>query len=128
MNESYEQVRAESEKQTDLMLSDYIRLKYAGVVEKLSTDQWILDLYYVLKVANDSQLDLIEFKFFKNVLKEKGYSPVEIDVMFAKFDKDGDRKLNEVEKLRMEKCLVKAKNKLKEEMNRSRRAQKKQEY
>ena len=119
MDLTHKEVRKEIQRETDFMLSDYIRLKYAGVKANISTDKWILDLYFVIKMANDSQLDFIEFKFWKKILKEKGYSPVEIDVMFSKFDKDGDRKINETEKLRMEKYLINARNKMKQEMMRA---------
>ena len=52
-------------------------------------------------------------KFF--LLQKKGYSEIEIETIFSRYDTDADKKLNEIERLKLVKDISKAKNHLKEE-------------
>lgn len=51
----------------------------------------------------------------KIFLKKKGYSEIEIETIFSRYDKDADKKLNEIERLKLVKDIAKAKNNLKDE-------------
>ena len=53
------------------------------------------------------------------VSKKKGYADLEIETFFAKYDKDCDRKLNLVEKLKLARDIVKVKSHLSEEFQKS---------
>ena len=62
-------------------------------------------------VNNDQKVDFIEWR---NNLRAKGYADIEIETLFAKYDLDGDRVLNEEEQKNMMKDLAEQNEELKE--------------
>ena len=62
-------------------------------------------------INNDKRVDFIEWR---NSLRAKGYADVEIEALFAKYDLDGDRVLNEEEQQNMMKDLAEQNEELKE--------------
>jgi polycystin 2 len=98
------------------MLSDYLKLNYAKVVDKLNLRRnRIMDIQDVLKSDDVASKDELEFNTWRRLLKAKGYADMEIEALFSRYDKDNDRKLNEVEKIKLVKDIAKARNNISEE-------------
>jgi hypothetical protein len=71
INESYSKVKDEMAKsQPEFMLSDYLKLNYARVVERLNLRRnRILDIEGVLKSEQISNKDVIEYGQWRSELK-----------------------------------------------------------
>jgi polycystin 2 len=117
INQAYAEVKEEmSKSEPEFMLSDYLKLNYARFVEKLNLRRnRIIDIEDVLKSDEVSQKDELEFNLWRRELKKKGYADMEIETLFARYDKDCDKKLNEVEKVKLIRDITKARNHLSEE-------------
>ncbi|CAF0799781.1 unnamed protein product [Brachionus calyciflorus] len=117
INQSYTEVKEEmAAQQPEFMLSDYLKLNYSRVVEKLNLRRdRILDIQEVLKSDEVSSKDELEFNLWRKQLKKKGYADMEIESLFSRYDKDCDRKLNEVEKIKLVKDIARARNNISEE-------------
>jgi hypothetical protein len=117
INDSYTQVKEEmAQSQPEFMLSDYLKLNYAKVVDKLNLRRnRIMDIQDVLKSDDVASKDELEFNTWRRLLKAKGYADMEIEALFSRYDKDNDRKLNEVEKIKLVKDIAKARNNISEE-------------
>lgn len=117
INDSYTQVKEEmANSQPEFMLSDYLKLNYAKVVDKLNLRRnRIMDIQEVLKSDEVSSKDELDFNTWRRLLKKKGYADMEIEALFSRYDKDFDHKLNEVEKLKLVRDIAKARNNISEE-------------
>ena len=71
INQSYSKVKEEmAQSQPEFMLSDYLKLNYARVVDKLNLRRnRILDIQEVLKSDEVSQKDELEFSLWRKELK-----------------------------------------------------------
>lgn len=71
INQSYGKVKQEmNDAQPEFMLSDYLKMNYSKVVDKLSLRRdRILDIQGVLKSDQVAQKDDLEFNVWRNELK-----------------------------------------------------------
>ncbi|RNA09297.1 polycystic kidney disease 2-like 1 [Brachionus plicatilis] len=117
INQSYTEVKEEmAEQQPEFMLSDYLKLNYSRVVEKLNLRRdRILDIQEVLKSEEVCSKDELDFNLWRKELKKKGYADMEIESLFSRYDKDSDKKLNEIEKIKLVKDIAKARNNIRDE-------------
>lgn len=116
INDTYGEVKAElADQKSDIELGAYFKKGYNKVLTKMNIKQaQILDIQKAIDTADangDNQIDYIEWR---NSLRAKGYSDVEIETLFAKYDLDGDRILNEEEQLNMMKDLADQNEQLRE--------------
>ncbi len=116
INQSYSKVKEEmAQSAPEFMLSDYLKLNYTRVVEKLNLRRnRILDIQEVLKSDEVSQKDELDFNLWRRELKKKGYADMEIEALFSRYDKEFDKKLNELEKIKLERDSEKARSNLRQ--------------
>lgn len=117
INDSYTQVKEEmARSQPEFMLSDYLKLNYGKVVNKMNLRRnRILDIEEILKsdeVANSSDLD---YSLWRKKLRLKGYAEQESYSLFARYDRDCTGKLTGLEKLRLIRDIARAKKNVSEE-------------
>ena len=60
----------------------------------------ILDIQDALRKADINQDCQLDFEEWRQELKARGYAEAEIEAVFAKYDVDGDRVLDEEEQVR----------------------------
>lgn len=118
INDTYAEIKAElANQKSDIELGQYLKKGYNKVLKKMNIKQnQILDIQKAITTADtngDSQIDYIEWR---NNLRSKGYSDVEIETLFARYDVDGDRILNEKEQLEMMRDLAAQNEQLREAM------------
>ncbi|NWX66897.1 PK2L1 protein, partial [Promerops cafer] len=106
INDTYSEVKEELSSQKDeLQLSDILKQSYNRTLTRLKLKkERISDVQKALQNGT-KQLD---FEDFKNSLKELGHADHEITAAFSRFDKDGNRILDEEEQQQM-KCDLEAK-------------------
>lgn len=73
INQAYGKVKEEmSEAQPEFMLSDYLKLNYSKVVDRLNLKRdRILDIQDVLKSEQVAEKDELDFNLWRNELKVK---------------------------------------------------------
>ncbi|PAA70221.1 hypothetical protein BOX15_Mlig009158g1 [Macrostomum lignano] len=104
INDTYSEVKSELANQpNDFEMTDYFKQRAGKVLDKLSFKRdKIVDIQKAIQSAdlnNDRQLD---FEEWRAELKQRGYADGEIEALFAKYDLDGDRVLDEEEQRRMQ--------------------------
>ncbi|PAA75824.1 hypothetical protein BOX15_Mlig005060g3, partial [Macrostomum lignano] len=103
INDTYSQVKSDlSMQQNEFEMTDYFKQRASRMLSKLNLRRdKIVDIQKAIQSAdlnNDKQLD---FEEWRAELKQRGYADGEIEALFAKFDLDGDRVLNEEEQRQM---------------------------
>ncbi|NWZ95201.1 PK2L1 protein, partial [Nesospiza acunhae] len=103
INDTYSEVKEELSSQKDeLQLSDILKQSYMRTLTRLKLKkERISDVQKALQNGT-KQLD---FEDFKNSLKELGHADHEITAAFSRFDKDGNRILDEEEQQQMKNDL-----------------------
>ena len=120
INDTYSEVKADMALQEDeFELADYIQKGYDKVLRKLKLrSDHLSDLQDVVEKAGnkgDSTGDRkLDFEEWKNDLKSRGIPEAEIEAVFAKYDDDGDKVLNEEEQRRLRMSLERQKLELQE--------------
>lgn len=117
INDTYSEVKADiSQQKNEFEMGDYFKRGYAKMMDKLNLKKdKIVDIQKALNSAdinNDKQLDFDEWR---NDLKSRGYADGEIEAMFAKYDHDGDRVLDEEEQKQLRSDLANQKDALNKE-------------
>ena len=119
INDTYQEVKAELQnKKSSFEISDFVVQGYAKIRDRLSAKRdRIADIRRALSVADLNRDKRLEFEEWRNELKSRGYAEEEIETMFAKYDKDGDRILDEAEQKALTNDLLKQNDVITEEMN-----------
>jgi hypothetical protein len=117
INDSYSKVKEEMEEnEPEFMLSDYLKKNYGKVVTRMNLRRnRIMDIEEVLKSEEVAGKNELDFGTWRKMLKKKGYADMEIESLFARYDKDSDHKLNELEKLKLVRDITKARKNITEE-------------
>jgi hypothetical protein len=93
------------------MLSDYLKTNYRRIVDKFNVRRnRILDIQDVLRSDHIATEDCLDFKTWRKELKAKGYTDIEIETLFTRYDYDCNGTLNEIEKLRLIRDIARAKS------------------
>ena len=116
INDTYAEIKSELQGQkSDIELGAFFKKGYNRVMDKLNVKKaQIIDIQKAIATSDlnkDGKIDYIEFR---NNLREKGYSDIEIEALFAKYDVDGDQILNEDEQKSMLKDLMSQNEELKD--------------
>ncbi|XP_039770201.1 polycystic kidney disease 2-like 1 protein [Ornithorhynchus anatinus] len=100
INDTYSEVKEELSSQKDeLQLSDILKQGYNKTLLKLRLKkERISDVQKALQSGSKE----LEFEDFKNSLRELGHADHEITAAFTRFDRDGNRVLDEEEQKRMQ--------------------------
>ncbi|XP_056903628.1 polycystic kidney disease 2-like 1 protein [Takifugu flavidus] len=115
INDTYTEVKEELSSQKDeLQITDIIKQSYMKTIIKLKLKkEKISDVQKVLR----SESGDIEFKDFRQTLKEMGHAEREISEAFSRFDRDGNQILDEEEQKRMKSELEEKRDALSAEIN-----------
>ena len=116
INDTYGEIKSElAGQKSEIELGAFFKKGYNRVLDKLNVKRaQIIDIQKAITTADINQDNRIDYIEFRNNLREKGYSDVEIEALFAKYDLDGDRCLNEEEQKGMLKDLMTQNEELKE--------------
>ena len=119
INDTYMEVKAELQnKKSTFQISDYVKQGYAKMRERLTAKHdRIADIRKALSLADINRDKRLEFEEWRNEMKSRGYAEEEIETMFAKYDKDGDRILDEDEQKALTNDLLKQNDAVIKEMN-----------
>lgn len=114
INDTYSEVKADiSNQSNEFEMADYFKKGYDRMLEKLNIKRdKIIDIQKALQSADINQDKQLDFDEWRQDLKTRGYAEAEIEAVFAKYDLDGDRILDEDEQRRMQADLEGQKRKL----------------
>uniref|UniRef100_A0A8C1MEG7 Polycystic kidney disease 2-like 1 n=1 Tax=Cyprinus carpio TaxID=7962 RepID=A0A8C1MEG7_CYPCA len=103
INDTYSEVKSELASQKDeFQIADLIKQSYEKTVMKLKLKkEKISDVQKTL----DSGSSELQFKDFRDALKEMGHADHEISATFSRFDQDGNQTLDKQEQERMKQEL-----------------------
>ncbi|XP_031434609.1 polycystic kidney disease 2-like 1 protein isoform X2 [Clupea harengus] len=115
INDTYSEVKEELASQKDeLQITDIIKQSYAKTFMKLKLKkEKISDVQKALRSGSEE----LEFKDFRETLKEMGHADHEISAAFARFDRDGNNILDKDEQERMKRELEEKRDALSVELN-----------
>nr|XP_020454653.1 polycystic kidney disease 2-like 1 protein [Monopterus albus] len=115
INDTYSEVKEElSSQQDDLHITDIIKQSYMKTFMKLKLKkEKISDVQKALRSGSGE----IEFKDFRETLKEMGHADHEITAAFSRFDRDGNQILDEEEQEKMKMELEQKRDALNAEIN-----------
>nr|XP_043901609.1 polycystic kidney disease 2-like 1 protein [Solea senegalensis] len=115
INDTYSEVKEELSSQKDeLQITDIIKQSYMKTFMKLKLKkEKISDVQKALKSGSGE----IEFRDFRETLKEMGHADHEISAAFSQFDSDGNQVLDEAEQERMKIELEEKRDALSAELN-----------
>ncbi len=143
---SYNNVKEDNaHKSPEFMLSDYLKLNYSRIVNRLNMRKnRILDYLNVVEESEKQEVTTVKFDFWRNelkvnfsisnfsffyklyylIIKKKGYADAEIQTVFCKYDSDGDRVLSAKEKMKLMYDIKQARESLSKEFQEFKRTHK----
>ncbi|UJR08879.1 hypothetical protein I4U23_013134 [Adineta vaga] len=129
INDTYSEVKSDMTTQkSEFELGDYFKRSYDKMLERLNVKRdRIIEIQNALKSADVNKDGVIEFDEWRRDLKARGYTDVEIENVFSRYDTDGDRVLRDAEQRRFHADLAAQENNLDmdiQDLNESQVAQK----
>ncbi|CAF1607541.1 unnamed protein product [Adineta ricciae] len=99
INDTYVEVKAElRNKKNEFEISDFVKQGYTKMRERLTVKRdRIADIRRALALADLNRDKRLEFDEWRTEMKSRGYAEEEIETIFAKYDLNGDRVLDENE-------------------------------
>lgn len=98
INDTYAEVKSEiSQQKNEFELVDYFKKGYNSILGKLGKRDQIQDIQNALKMADSNHDNKLTFDEVRKTLKAQNFSDMEIEMLFSKYDVDGNRELNEQE-------------------------------
>ncbi|XP_023329307.1 polycystic kidney disease 2-like 1 protein [Eurytemora carolleeae] len=89
INDSYSEVKADlAEQQHDFEVGDYFMKGYNNMLGKVGMRSKLIDIMNALKLANDN--GSVTYQEVRQNLKKCNFSDLEIEMLFANYDIDGD--------------------------------------
>ncbi|CAF0734186.1 unnamed protein product [Rotaria sordida] len=112
INDTYSEVKSDmSTQKSEFELGDYFKKSYEKMLERLHVKRdRIIDIKNALKSADLNKDGVIEFDEWRRDLKARGYTDVEIENVFSRYDVDGDRVLRGGEQLHFKSDLTTLEN------------------
>ncbi|XP_046350413.1 polycystin-2-like isoform X1 [Haliotis rufescens] len=117
INDTYSEVKGDMANQkNEFEMTDFFKKGAQKMMDKLNWKRdKIVDIQKALQSADINDDKRLDFDEWRQDLKTRGYADGEIEAMFAKYDIDGDRVLDEDEQRRMHADLTEQKNALNKE-------------
>ncbi|KAL4239712.1 TRP-like ion channel Pkd2 [Mactra antiquata] len=117
INDTYSEVKGDMANQkNEFEMTDYFKRGYEKMLTKLNfKHDKIVDIQKALHSADINNDKQVDFDEWRQDLKTRGYADGEIEALFAKYDVDGDRILDEEEQRRMQSDLNDQRNALSKE-------------
>ncbi|CAF0799310.1 unnamed protein product [Didymodactylos carnosus] len=118
INDTYSEVKADiATQKSEFELGDYFKKSYEKMLDKMNIKRdRVIDIQNALKRADLNKDGIIDFGEWRRDLKERGYTDVEIENVFSKYDIDGDRQLKDAEQRRFQDDLTAEENDLTKEI------------
>ncbi|XP_052236513.1 polycystic kidney disease 2-like 1 protein isoform X2 [Dreissena polymorpha] len=103
INDTYSEVKGDMANQkNEFEITDYFKRGYDKMLSKLHfKHDKIVDIQKALQTADINNDKQVDFDEWRQDLKTRGYADGEIEALFAKYDIDGDRVLDEEEQRKM---------------------------
>jgi len=103
INDTYSEVKADlSQQKSEFEMGDYFKKGYNKMMDKMNLKRdKIVDIQKALQTADIDNDRTVDFDEWRQDLKTRGYAEAEIEAVFAKYDLDGDRVLDEEEQKAM---------------------------
>jgi len=103
INDTYSAVKEDlANQKSEFEMSDYFKKGYSRMKEKLNFKRdKIMDIQKAIQAADINQDRMLDFEEWRRDLKTRGYREAEIEAVFAKYDQDADRVLDENEQSKM---------------------------
>ena len=119
INDTYMEVKAQlKDKKNEFEISDFVKQGYSKMRERLTDKRdRIADIRRALSLADVNRDKMLEFDEWRNEMKSRGYAEEEIETMFAKYDTNGDRVLDEAEQRALTNDLLQQNEAIVQEMN-----------
>lgn len=124
INDTYAEVKSNiASQKSEFEIGDYFKKGYQKMLDRLSFKrEKIVDIQKALKSADVNQDNKLDFEEWRANLKSRGHADAEIEAVFAKYDLDGDRILDEEEQRKMQEDLEGQKAELNDEIEEMERA------
>ncbi|XP_068718371.1 polycystin-2-like protein 1 [Montipora capricornis] len=124
INDTYAEVKSNiASQKSEFEIGDYFKKGYQKMLDRLSFKrEKIVDIQKALKTADVNQDNKLDFEEWRANLKSRGHADAEIEAVFAKYDLDGDRILDEEEQRKMQEDLEGQKAELNDEIEEMERA------
>ncbi|XP_065058180.1 polycystin-2-like protein 1 [Rhopilema esculentum] len=124
INDTYAEVKSDlAQQKSEFEITDYFKRGYEKMMNKISFKrEKIVDIQKAIQTADTNRDNKLDFEEWRQELKMRGHADAEIEAVFAKYDLDGDRVLNEEEQRKMHEDLEGQKAELNEEMEEVERA------
>jgi len=119
INDTYSEVKEDlAGQKNEFEMGDYFKKGYSNMLNKLNLKRdKIVDIQKALAAADINQDKQLDFDEWRQDLKTRGYAEAEIEAVFAKYDLDGDRVLDEEEMVKMQNDLEGQKDNLNKEID-----------
>uniref|UniRef100_A0A061QFY2 Putative PKD2 n=1 Tax=Cupiennius salei TaxID=6928 RepID=A0A061QFY2_CUPSA len=118
INDTYAEVKAEiATSNSEFEIADFFKKGYNNLLGKLGKRDKIQDIQNALRVADFDGDKKLSYQEVRQQLKARNLSEMEIEMLFAKYDVDGNRELDEKEMNQMFADLEGQKLQLDDEIN-----------
>ncbi|XP_013781183.2 polycystic kidney disease 2-like 1 protein [Limulus polyphemus] len=102
INDTYSEVKAEiANQKNEFEIVDYFKQGINNVMGKIGKRDHIVDIQNALKLADQDNDQKLSFDEMRHTLKRQNLSEMEIEMLFAKYDRDGNRELDSRETKQM---------------------------
>lgn len=117
INDTYAEVKVEiAQQKNEFEIVDYFKKGYNNFLTKIGRRDQIVDIQNAMRMADTDNDNKLTFEEVRKSLRGQNYSDTEIEMLFAKYDIDGNRELNEHEVKAMMAHLEGQKNLLDQEI------------
>ncbi len=119
INDTYKEVKDElRNKKNEFEISDFVKQGYTKMRERLAVKRdRIDDIRKALALADLNRDKRLDFDEWRTEMKSRGYAEEEIETIFAKYDFNGDRVLDEHEQRALMNDLLRQNNAILREMD-----------
>ncbi|XP_076365526.1 polycystin-2-like isoform X2 [Tachypleus tridentatus] len=102
INDTYAEVKTElASEKNEFEIGEYFKKSYKNLMSKLGRRDKIVDIQNAMKQVNGDQIRRFSFDELRQTLKQQNFTDVEIEMIFSKYDLDGNRVLDETETKQM---------------------------
>ncbi|XP_076368473.1 polycystin-2-like [Tachypleus tridentatus] len=100
INDTYAEVKSEiANRKSEFEIGEYFLKSYKNLVSKLGKRDKISEIQNAMKQAKDDKK--YSFDEIRKTLKRQNFTDIEVEMMFSKYDLDGNRELDDTEMRRM---------------------------
>ncbi|UJR20747.1 hypothetical protein I4U23_023865 [Adineta vaga] len=119
INDTYMEVKADlKNRKSQFALGDFVKQGYAKMRQRLTIKRdRLADIRKALSVADVNCDKVLDFEEWRTEMKSRGYAEEEIEQMFARYDTNGDRVLDEDEQRVLKEDLARQSDAILREMD-----------